>query len=265
MLNRNPDREWEKFGKNDPYYGVMVLDKFHKQDLDQNALAEFFTSGREHVEYIMDTTRALFGSDFAPSRALDFGCGVGRCVIPLARVCSRVVGVDVSASMIEEAKRNCTGQGVANVDLMTSVDDLSNIQGTFDLIHSSFVFQHIPHERAETIFARLVERLSENGVGSFDFLIHRNVPAFATAMGFCRRNVPLFNNLANLLHGKPFAEPLMEKVVHNLNRIVTILHDKGCGNLYLKLFRNGNQQHAILFFQRKPDKAPPHEAFYNKS
>jgi hypothetical protein len=30
LIGRDPDKEWEKFGRNDPYYGVMSLEKFHK-------------------------------------------------------------------------------------------------------------------------------------------------------------------------------------------------------------------------------------------
>ena len=37
MFNRNTDREWEKFGANDPYYGVLTHEKFHKANLtDEN-------------------------------------------------------------------------------------------------------------------------------------------------------------------------------------------------------------------------------------
>lgn len=263
MLNRNPDKEWEKFGKDDPYYGVMVLDKFHKQDLDRQALDEFFASGRAHVEYVMRTIQTCFGAEFAPARVLDFGCGVGRCVVPMARLFPSVVGVDVSSSMLEEAKKNCREQSLDNVAFHRSDDALSTVPGSFDLIHSTFTLQHIPRKRGEKIFARLVERLSDNGVGAIDVLIHRNLPRLATTVGALRRNVPLVNNVANLLHGKPFGEPLMEKVVYDLNRLVTILQDSGGGNVHLRVFRNGNQRDAMLFFQKKREAATPHETFFN--
>lgn len=260
MLRRDPDKEWEKFGKDDPYYGVLVLDKFHKAALDQNALVEFFRSGQEHVDYILRTIRT-FRPDFAPSSALDFGCGVGRCVLPLAHVCPRVVGVDVSPSMIEEARRNCVAQGLTNVELLTSLDGQSGAKDTFDLIHSVFVFQLIPNERGMELFAQLVHKLSDRGVGVVDFLIHRQRPGLASTMGFLRRSVPFFNNLANLLYGKPFAEPLMEKLVYDINPILKILHDAGCGNVHVKTFVNGSQLDSLVFFEKKLDRVP-HEAFF---
>jgi hypothetical protein len=73
-----------------------------------------------------------------------------------------------------------------------------------------------------------------------------------------------FANFSNLLEGKLFFEPYAEKNVYDLNRIVLMLHENGCGNMHLRLFRNGNQQDAILLFQKKRDRAVPHETFYNQ-
>ena len=57
MLGRNSDKEWQKYGDNDPYYGVVSLDKFHKDKLTPEALDEFFESGRKHIDYVLETVR----------------------------------------------------------------------------------------------------------------------------------------------------------------------------------------------------------------
>jgi 2-polyprenyl-3-methyl-5-hydroxy-6-metoxy-1,4-benzoquinol methylase len=259
MLIKDPYKEWEKFGKRDPYYGVMTYDRFRKHNLTESHLAEFFQSGRDHVEYVLETIRASVQPDFSPSRALDFGCGVGRCTIPLARVCPVVIGVDVSSSVLEEARENATRQRASNTQFVTSDDRLSNVVGNFDLIVSTFVIQHISYKRGEKILKRLIELLTDTGVGAVDFLIARNMSTIARAVGFLRKKVPLVNNLANLLYGRPFSEPLMEKNVYDLNRIVRMLYENGCGNLQLRIFRNGPNLDAIVFFQRKRDRPVPHE------
>jgi len=242
----------------------MTCDKFRKKNLNEKHITEFFQSGRDHVEYILETIRACVHPGFSPSRALDFGCGVGRCVIPLAAACPAVAGVDVSDALLEEARNNCTKQSLTNVEFYKSDDDLSNVPGKYDLIHSSFTLQHIPRKRGEKIFNRLVELLSDDGVAAVDFLIHRDVSTIVKTIGFLRKKVPLFNNIANMLYGKPFFEPLMEKNVYDLNRIVLMLHENGCGNLHIRFFRNGNHRDAILFFRKKPDRSVPHETFYNR-
>jgi methylase of polypeptide subunit release factors len=61
-----------------------------------------------------------------------------------ARVCPIVIGVDASSSTLEEAGHNSIRQSAPNLKFVVSSDDLSNVTGTFDLILSSFVLQHIP-------------------------------------------------------------------------------------------------------------------------
>ncbi len=82
------------------------------------------------------------------ARALDFGCGVGRLVIPLSKIAESVTGVDVSESMLNEAISNCDNQNVNNANFIKADDNLSMLSGKYDFIHSYIVFQHIPTKRA---------------------------------------------------------------------------------------------------------------------
>ena len=196
MIGKDPDKEWEEFGRKDPYYGAMTCDKFRKNNLEDKHIDEFFQSGRDHVEYILDTIRTSIHPGFSPTTALDFGCGVGRVAIPLAGVCPDVVGVDVSSSMLEEARKNCIKQSVTNLEFHTSDDELSNVSGTFDLVHSTFTFQHIPRKRGKKIVKRLIELLSDDGVAVLDFLVHRDIATIAKTVGLLRKKVPLFNHMS---------------------------------------------------------------------
>lgn len=256
MLARDSDKEWEKFGRRDPYYGVITHDRFRKSKLDDKSLVEFFKSGQDHVEYVLDTIRVHVQDGFSPSRVLDFGCGVGRCAIPLTRISKFVVGVDISDSMLEEARKNCSELSISNLQLTKSDDNLSQVAGNFDLIHSSFVFQNIPRKRGEKIFKRLVELLSDNGIGVIQFLFHRDVSPIVKFMGYLRQRVPLLHYFANLLYGKPLFEPLMEKNVYDLNLLMRLLSETGCGNLHINCFREDNHQYCILYFQKKRDHVP---------
>jgi SAM-dependent methyltransferase len=227
-------------------------------------MAEFLKSGHEHVGYVMDTVRAHVHRGFSPNRVLDFGCGVGRCLIPLARISKAVVGLDVSESMLEEARRNCRAQQVANAELAQSDDLLSGVRGTFDLIHSVFVFQNVPRKRGMTIFRRLTELLSEDGIGAIQFLFEREVSSIVKGLGILRKRVPLVHGLANLFYGRPLSEPLMEKNVYDLNAVIAILARAGCGNLHVSLFKEDVHQYCMLFFQKTRDRVP-HEALARNS
>src|SRR4051812_38611679 len=111
------DHAWKQWGEKDPYFGVLTADKFRRHNLTAEAKAEFLDSGRGHVEYVLAMLRKHIDPAFAPRRVLDFGCGVGRLVIPFAREADEVVGVDVSEGMLAEARRNCDDAGARNVKL----------------------------------------------------------------------------------------------------------------------------------------------------
>lgn len=256
MLPHNSDKEWEAFGRNDPYYGVLSHERFRKERLDDESLQEFFKSGQEHIDFVLETIRASLERKFSPSSALDFGCGIGRCSIPLTHICQSVVGVDVSDSMLQQARKICLEQSISNLELVKSDDTLSGVSGSFDFIHSFLVFQHIPPKRGEKIFTRLVQLLSDDGVATIQFFYHREESTLVRIVGRLRKYIPLLHNFVNLLYGKPFWDPLMEKNVYDLNQLVSILHQNGCGTLHIRCFGKGKLRSVILFFQKKKNNIP---------
>jgi SAM-dependent methyltransferase len=80
----------------------------------------------------------------AGTRVLDIGCGVGRWSRLLASRGAMVTGVDISPTMIEEARRRALGDGVAE-RCRFNVSDISalEVEGTFDLVLGVTVLQHI--------------------------------------------------------------------------------------------------------------------------
>src|SRR5215471_12097034 len=100
MSTKSSDKVWEYFGKNDPYYGVLTQERYSGKALTKNLKDEFLATGEKYVSSVFATIHERFDPAFRPHRALDFGCGVGRIALPLARICDSVVGVDVSESML---------------------------------------------------------------------------------------------------------------------------------------------------------------------
>jgi 2-polyprenyl-3-methyl-5-hydroxy-6-metoxy-1,4-benzoquinol methylase len=77
-------------------------------------------------------------------RALDVGCGVGRWSRLMAGRGARVMGVDLSPTMIAEARRRTSAQGLAG-DCRFVVADLASLafKRRFDLVLGVTVLQHI--------------------------------------------------------------------------------------------------------------------------
>jgi SAM-dependent methyltransferase len=80
----------------------------------------------------------------AGCRVLDVGCGVGRWSRLLAARGARVTGIDLSPTMIEEARRRAARAGVAE-RCTFQVQDVCDLQlrGQFDMVLAVTVLQHI--------------------------------------------------------------------------------------------------------------------------
>lgn len=260
MLKHDPNKDWEKYGEDDPYFAVVSLDRFQRDNLNPELLTEFFETGRQHIEYVLSTIRSHVDPNFKPGKALDFGCGVGRCTIPMAQVCKSVTGVDVSTAMLKEGEKNAASKGLTNIEWVHS-NDLGAVKGSFNFVHSFIVFQHIPEENGLAILSKIVDLLADDGIGSLHFLYNKDTSRFKQFLGRLRVKVPLANNFANLFYGRPFGYPLVQKNAYSLNKILNLLQKKKCGNCHIRLEGIREFQGAVVFFQKRPD-AVPYDQLY---
>lgn len=251
MLRNDPDRDWEKLGATDPYWAVLTDDSFHRDSLTPENIAEFFARGEQDVANVFAAIEKCIAPDFRPARALDFGCGVGRLVIPMARRCAEVVGVDVSDAMLGEARRNADRAGVANAEFVQGDDALSRVTGKFDFVHSYIVLQHIPVRRGEAMTRRLLELLEPGGVGALHYTYATGLSATSRALLWARMNVPLANPALNLLLGRKPAHPVMQLNEYSINRLLGILQGAGCRDVHGILTDHQGNLGVMLLLQKR--------------
>ena len=249
MLSTNSDKNWELLGEQDPYFGVLTEEKFRQDNFDEKFMSEFFESGERHVELVVSTIKKM-DATFHPTRCLDFGCGVGRLVIPMAKRFDTVIGVDISTSMLKEAIQNCEKMGIQNAKFVQSDDDLSRLSGKFDFIHSFIVFQHISCARGEVILVRLLDLLDSNGVAALHFTYEWKVSRFRKWVHWMRKSIPLVRNFANLLKGRRFGAPGMNMNHYDLNRIFCLIQEKGFNSLYTHFVNDEGHLGVILYIQK---------------
>jgi SAM-dependent methyltransferase len=230
------DEAWEKFGRDAPYFGVLADEKFTADNLDRHR-QEFFASGRRAVSQILHRYQAHFGK-LPRGPALDHGCGVGRLTLPLAREFSEVVGLDVSRSMLAEARSNAGEAGAANVHFALADDRLSSAAGEFDFVNSHMVLQHIPVRRGLSILSQLVAKARPGGGLHVHFSM-RTDPLRSRSLWWASHHIPGVKIWQNICMGRPWNAPAMQMNNYPLNRIAVLMSSSGISEFLVATERHG--------------------------
>jgi SAM-dependent methyltransferase len=256
MGNNNTDREWERFGATDPYFGVVSHAKYHLANLTPEGADSFFRTGQDYIAHVVERIRKHIDPTCHFRDSLDFGCGVGRLVIPLASYSERVVGVDVSASMLKEAIRNCESRSVMNASFVRIHGDRVSIDGTFDFVHSFIVFQHIPAKRGERIVQDLLAHLKKGGVCVLHFKYAEDGPIARRAASFVKDNIPFSRNLLSFVRGRGFFAPTMQMNSYALDKIFAMMQRIQVRDFYAEFTNHFGHLGVLVYFQRPMETTP---------
>lgn len=249
-LGVDPDKEWERIGRTEPYYGVQEYDELLSKNIDDSSLDRFFSTGEADTKRLFDTIDRKIRQGFEPTVGLDYGCGVGRMLIPFSKRCQKVIGLDISESMMAEAAKNCHRFNVINVEFHKADDDLSAVTGKVDLVHTHEVLQHIPVKRGMVIIENLVDRLNEGGVGYIQF------PYKVVAGGMKERVRPVLYRsktlygMANVMMGGSFSDRRSEMNRYDLDEVLRTLQGRGVTDVLVVSESMGDFLTAELFFQK---------------
>jgi SAM-dependent methyltransferase len=235
--------DWERLGRLDPFWAVISDDDFRRQNMTDARLARFLESGEAYVDHLWHRCGAWFGTPFAPARALDFGCGVGRVALPLAKRVSAVVAVDAADSMLAHAGQLLDRHAVTNVELLKGDDELSRVAGPFDLVHSAIVFQHIPAARGVQLIRRLVELAAVRGVLVLHVLYENPFRRTWPVRMAARALKPL-----RTFRGRP---PEIQMNPYPLTALFGLVREAGAQDFHVELTDHAGHLGATFFF-RKP-------------
>ncbi len=232
----NTDTTWKWYGEQDPYFGVLTEEAYRTGNLSPEKKQAFFETGRRHVSTLLDAL-AESGFSVRKERVCDFGCGVGRLLLPFAEIFEHAVGIDVSPGMLRECRSNAAEKGLTNIELRESDDNLSSLKaGEFDLVHSFIVLQHIPYERGLVLVRRLLECVKPGGIAC----LHIQYAGFPLIQGTGLKTAAkrLVAKLTDRL--RPSSEMLMN--AYPLNQTFELFDELGfgeCKAVYTKTTRGG--------------------------
>ena len=245
---RDYREDWKRYGDTDPYYGVLTDPRFHRDNLDAEALAEFWATGEAHVERIARLFARHLGRALQPRRSLDFGCGVGRVLLPLALRSGQAIGVDISPSMLAEARKASEASGVHNVEFSSS---LAELRGPFDFVHSYIVLQHIPARLGAPLIAQMLALLAPGGLAMLQLTYAKpGEDALRAMVRRVRSSVPLANGLANLLGRHRWGEPYMQMNAYDLNHVFQIFQGAGCHRVFTTFSDHGGVLGVALLAEK---------------
>jgi len=251
VFGNNSDRDWNQFGEDNRYYWVTTFGKYRDDHMTDDRWSEFFAESSSYVGKLLQTISMHVDPHFRIRRALDFGCGIGRVSLPLAEVATHVIGLDISDGMLDEARENSRKQGGENLGFFKSDDDLSAASGTFNFIHSIYVFQHIPFVRGKAIVKKMLSILEDGGVLALHFLLSNDLSLRRKVTYWMQVHIPLVKNLLNLRRRQKWSAPMMQLNSYPLNDLIDLMNAEGCVQYHLRYTKDGRYNGVMILAQKK--------------
>ena len=137
-----------------------MLENYDKraETYDQEMISKFgeyyFRVIRKMVEFIKPKSQDV---------VLDIGAGTGAVSFALAPYVKRVIAVDISESMLEEAKRKAQDSNIENIEFVVGDFLNLNVDEKVDAIVSNIALHHLTDEDKAKAIVNMASLLNDSG------------------------------------------------------------------------------------------------------
>lgn len=146
---------WDEKARENPLWYVSSYRPYGEEDPE-----EFWRWGAVLTDrYLAASGIAFTGGE----RVLEIGCGVGRMTRALSSRFRHVTAIDVSEEMVAEARRHLADRLNVEVRRTSGLDLADFPDGSFDLVFSYLVFQHLPDAALTYAYVREAGRVLRAG------------------------------------------------------------------------------------------------------
>jgi 2-polyprenyl-3-methyl-5-hydroxy-6-metoxy-1,4-benzoquinol methylase len=257
MSSSGIDPRWESFASREPHFAVLSAPRFLQRNLTPETEREFFASGEALVAWMLGVIDAALVPAFAPMTILEYGCGIGRLALPLARHPASIVAVDRSPAMLARARQEAELSQLGHIRFQTP-ETLFAADSSFDLVVCYHVLQRLPHAAALALIRRLASRLAPGGVGVFQWPCRSSASALVRASRRMRESVPGVNAAVNALRGKGSGDPFIPTRLFDLSRTLREFDARAFRATHVALQPMEGLEYAIAFVEKRsrPPSAP---------
>jgi SAM-dependent methyltransferase len=250
-------KDWEELARREPYFAVLTNEGFLGVEGNSVATAAFFDTGESDISELLAAITSLLGGEVPLTSSLDFGCGVGRLTIPLARRARRVVACDVAPTMLAHARKNVENAGLQNVTFIGSNELAGLSPGQFDFVCSLLVLQHIPPAIGYPLIRALLNLLAPGGIAALHITFGRPGGRLRRFARWIRGRSRFVHTVAGIVRNERHRLPYMQ--MNEYDERVVDRHADLAGARVIARFptHHGDTNGAVLIMQLLPAPARP--------
>jgi len=154
---------WNELGADDPLWAILSSPDKRGGRWDAD---EFFAKGEAEIAHIEAHCAPLLRPR-ERRLAVDFGCGVGRLTRALATRYAQAIGVDISPSMLEQAR--ALNAQIPNVRFVENAAPRLEFlaDGSVDFVYSVLTLHHIPAPLQRAYIGEFLRALAPEGLAVF--------------------------------------------------------------------------------------------------
>ena len=156
---------WESYGQDETYWSVLTADSFLKENINKDIIENFYDTGKSTMRYIENTLkRCDEWEKLSRQNCMEYGCGVGRVTVQLAKVFKNVTGLDISHGHLKLAEKRINNLCITNINFqrVQNLDELGQLP-KYDFIFSVIVLQHNPPPVIAVIIETFFKLLKVSG------------------------------------------------------------------------------------------------------
>lgn len=221
---------WEHLGTEKAHWSVLSADTFLPDSLHQS-IDSFWASGQAEAAQAIQVLTQFGCGQFEQKVCVEFGCGVGRVTVGLAKTYKTVHAYDISRTHLAYAEARAREVGAGNIDFHECANDFRLAIEPCDFFYSVIVLQHNAPPVILTIIRNALKALKPGGIAMFQ------VPTYIAGYSFNLHHwLATDQTLLMEMHCVP-QDAVMEIISVSGCRLLSVRED-GCSNPVVGMVSN---------------------------